>query len=331
MTKARRYVMKRARWMRRGAMFLCAFFLVPALSFAQQYPARPVTIVVASQTGSGLDISIRALASKSEKFLGQPFVISAKAAGGGTVALIEMMKQRADGYNLIMTSTTPLTFAPNFRKMPYTLEDYTYIASFARGRGPCLLVRTDSGWNTFKDFIEYARKNPGKIKYGTSGVNTTKHIGMEFIAKKEGIKWVHVPLEGDTAGITNLLGGHIQATPNGSPAYPHVQNGSFRILAFFGSEQHERFPDVPNLIQLGYNFKDDALFVIAAPKGVPPAVVEKLENTFRRGMENPEVKQVLEKLDLKVNFANSRETKGLLEEARAMNAKMAADLNIIPE
>jgi len=138
-------------------------------------------------------------------------------------------------------------------------------------------------------------------------------------------------LEGDTAGITNLLGGHIQASPNGSPAFPHVQNGSFRILAFFGSDRHERFPNVPTLLELGYPFKDDALFVIAAPKGVPPAIVEKLETAFRRGWEDPEVKQVLEKLDLKVMFANSRETKGLLEEARAMNAKMAADLNIIPE
>jgi tripartite-type tricarboxylate transporter receptor subunit TctC len=323
--------MKKERWMRRGVMFLSAFFLVPALTYAQQYPVRPINVVVASQTGSGLDLSMRALASKAEKFIGQPFIIEAKAAGGGTVALIEGMKQKPDGYTLLMTSTTPLTFATNFRKMPYTIDDYTYIAAFARGRGPCLLVRTDSGWNTLKDLVEYARKNPGKIKYGTSGVNTTKHIGMEVIAKQEGIKWVHVPLEGDTSGISNLLGGHIQASPNSSPAFPHVDNGSFRILAFMGSARHERYPNVPTLIELGYKFADDALFTIAAPKGVPPAIVEKLTDAFRKGWEDPEVRQVLNKMDLKVAFSNSSETKKLLEESRAMNTKMAADLNILPE
>jgi tripartite-type tricarboxylate transporter receptor subunit TctC len=322
--------MKQERWMRRGTIFLCAFLLVPALSYAQEYPARPINLVVASQTGSTLDIAIRALASKAEKFLGQPFIISAKAAGGGTVPLTELMKQKPDGYSLAMTTTTPLAFAPIFRRVPYTLEDFSLITSFARGTA-MLVVRADSSWNTLKEFVEYARRNPGKIKYGSSGANTTKHMAMEVIGKQEGIKWVHVPYEGDPPGVVDLLGGHIHAMSDGATVFPHVQNGSFRLLAFYSSERSKKFTDVPTLMELGYNYRDDAIFLVAAPKGVPPAVIEKLDNAFRRGMEDPELIQVLEKLELKASYGSSHDTKRLLEDARSIYTKMGVDFKITRE
>ena len=149
-----------------------------------------------------------------------------------------------------------------------------------------VVVKSDSLFKTFKDLIEYARKNPGKVTYATSGVGLPMHISMEYIAEREKIEWTHVPYAGGAPGLAAVLGGHVTAMSYSTEWLPHVQEGSLRLLVTHGERRMKKFPDVPTLRDLGYDFINETVFMIAAPKGTPAPIIKKLDEAFRTAMED---------------------------------------------
>jgi tripartite-type tricarboxylate transporter receptor subunit TctC len=309
-----------------GPLFGFLLLVIPALAFTQEFPTKPINVLVSFPPGGEGDILPRLLASKAEKFLGQPLIISNRGGGGGSVALGIVAKEKPDGYHLVSCASTALVRVPQFRTVTYKLEDFVPIMHYVTPQSG-LTVRADSPWKTFKEFIEYAKKNPGKVTYTTTGTGTPQHLSMEYIAKKEEIQWTNVPSPGGLSH-TSLLGGHVTACSGGTTFIPHVRAGMLRLLATHGEKRMKSFPDVPTLRELGYDFINETVFLFAAPKGVPPSIVKKLDDTLREAMDNPEFLQAADKFEYEVSYRNSEETKRYLEEAYVRVGKMIIELKI---
>jgi len=305
--------------------------LLATFSHAQQaYPARPVNILVSFAPGGVMDISTRAIAARAEKFLGQTFVISNNGGGGGAVAAAVVSTQKPDGYNLLACTSTTLIRIPQYRTVPYSLNDFVPIMQHASTESG-LAVKADSPFKTLKDLVEYARKNPRKVTYSTLGIGSPMHLSMEYIAKQEGIIWTHVPYPGSMPAVTALLGGHVMATSSSTEWKPFVQEGKLRLLATHGEKRMQSFPNVPTLRELGYDFYNDTTFLIVAPKGTPLEVVKKLEDAFHKAFNDPEYAAILAKIDHVPAFRNSEDTRKFLEAAYELNGKWIAELKIPKE
>lgn len=303
-------------------------FLFPVLCSAQNFPTKPINILMAFAPGGNQDIATRMLAGRTEKSIGQPFIVSNNGGGGGTVALGITAKAKPDGYSLVSYPTNSLIGISQLRAVNYKLDDFVPILAYGVGETG-LVVRADSGWKTHKDFIDYAKKNPGKITYGSSGVGTPMHLAMEFVARKEGgINWQMVPYSGVAQSITDLLGGTLQAVSGGTAWIPHVQEGTLRLLVTHGEKRMPSFPDVPTLRDLGYDFYNWSLFTISAPKGTPPAIVKKLDESFRKGMDDPEFIKTMKTLEVPISYRNSEEMKKYLQDNYAKIGKMIAEFKI---
>ena len=320
--------MKRKRW--KIISLSGILFLIPILSSAQSYPTKPINVLVGFAPGGTMDISTRVLASKAEKFLGQPFIISNNGGGGGSVALGIVSKERLDGYYLAGCTSTGLIRIPQFRPVPYKLEDFVPIMHFGAPQTG-LVVKADSPWKTLKELAEYAKKNPGKVSYSSTGVGSPMHLAMEYVAKQEGIQWTHVPYPGSTPALTALMGGHVTAQSGSTEWIPQVKAGEVRLLATHGEKRMKIFPDVPTFRELGYDFINETVFMVAAPKGTPSPIVKKLEEALHKAMDDSDFIQTMERMEIEITYRNSEDTKKYLEEAYARLGKMIIELKIPKE
>lgn len=305
----------------------CFITFMPTFLTAQQYPTKPINTMVGFAPGGPLDVSIRPLVNNAGKYMGQPFFVSNNPGGGGTVAMGIIAKERPDGYHLIATTLFHFTVIPLLRALPYKFEDFVPIMEYG-GPHVGLVVRSDSPWKTLKELLEYAKKNPGKVTYGTPGVGVSMHLAMEYLAKKEGIQWTHIPYPGGAPALTALLGGHITAQSGSTEWIPHVKQGSVRLLATYGDRRMESFPDVPTLKELGYDFVNPNLYLVAAPKGTHPSIVKKLDEALHKAMEEQEFITILKNLEFDINYRNSEDTKRHLEDSRVRLEKMIIEFKI---
>lgn len=320
--------MKRNAW---TIIFLSGLiFLIPALSFSQTYPTKPISILVGFAPGGTMDVSTRVLAGKAEKSLGQPFIITNNGGGGGSVALGIVAKEKADGYSLAGCTSTGLIRIPQFRAVPYRLEDFVPLMHFGAPQTG-VVVRSDSPFKTFRELVVYGKKNPGKMTYSSTGVGSPMHLAMEYVGKQEGIQWTHVPYPGSTPALTALLGGHVTAQSGSTEWIPQIKAGAVRLLGTHGEKRMKLFPDVPTFRELGYDFINETVFMVAAPKGMPLAIVKKLEEAFHKAMDDPEFIQTMEKMEIEITYRNSEDTKKYLEEAYARLGKMITELKIPKE
>jgi tripartite-type tricarboxylate transporter receptor subunit TctC len=321
--------MKRKGWKIDKMIFLSGIliFCLPIFSFSQDFPTKPVNILVGFAPGIPTEVSIRLLAKNAEKFLGQPFVISNNGGGGGAVALGIVAKQKPDGYHLFGGTSTPLVRIPQFRPVAYKPEEFIPIMHLGAPESG-LAVRADSPWKTLKDLVEYARKNPGKIAYTSTGTGLPMHLAMEYIAKQEGgIQWTHVP-SGDRDPILALLGGSVSACSTGTQWIPHVKAGTLRALVTYGEKRLKTFPEIPILRELGYDFINETVILLAAPQGTPPSIVKKLDDAFRKAMDAPEFVDYMEKMEYAITYRNHGDIKRYLEDAYARIGKMIQELKI---
>ncbi len=312
-----------------GLIFL---FLIamPVLSFAQSYPTKPINLLVGFAPGGTMDVSTRVLAMKAEKALGQPFIITNNGGGGGSVALGIVAKERPDGYYLAGCTSSGLVRIPQFRPVPYKLDDFIPIMHFGAPQTG-VVVRADSPFKTLKDLVEYAKKNPGKVTYSSTGVGSPMHLAMEYIAKQEKIEWTHVPYPGSTPALTALLGGHVTAQSGSTEWIPQVKAGEVRLLATHGERRMKIFPAVPTFRELGYDFINETVFMVAAPKGTPSPIVKRLEEALHKAMDDPEFIQMMEKMEIEITYRNSEDTKRYLEDAYNRLSKMIVELKLPQE
>jgi len=302
--------------------------LMSGFSFAQEYPTKPVNATVVYAAGGTMDTTARAIAGPAEKLLGQQFAVTNVGGAGGAVGLGIVAKQKPDGYHLGVCSHAGLVFVPHVQSVTYKLDDFVPVMHY--GFSPnAVVVRTESPWRTLKELIEYARQNPKKVTYSTGGTGSPMHLAMEFIARQENIQWTHIPYQGANPAMIALLGGHVMAESGSTEWMPHVKEGKLRLLAAQGEKRMKAFPDVPTLRELGYDFTSGAYFMFVAPKGTSQLIVNKLDDTLRKAMEDPKFLDLLTKLEMEVAYRNSSDLKKYLEETNARLEKQFAE-NKIP-
>ncbi len=321
--------MKRKRWgmSSRFHLFGLILLLVPALSSGQEFPTKPVTITTTFGAGTPIDLANRVLANRVEKMLGQPFIINNNPTGAGMVALSLVAKEKPDGYHLLFGTTTTVVWVPHFRKVNVKHSDFTQIMQFGKP-AVGLVVKADAPYKSLKEFVEYAKKNPGKISYSATGKGTPKQVVMDVIAKQEGIQWTFIPYDADNLALTALLGGHVDVC-SASPVWiPHVQQGRLRLLATYGENRMKLFPEAPTLKEVGYNFMDPAVYLLAGPKGIPPAIVRKLDESFHKAMDDPEFIQVMKKAEYEIFYRDAADLSKFVERQDLEIGKLRADLKL---
>ncbi|MCU0952968.1 MAG: tripartite tricarboxylate transporter substrate binding protein [Burkholderiaceae bacterium] len=165
-----------------------------------------------------------------------------------------------------------------------------------------IVVPTGAPWKTLREFVDDARRNPGKIDYGSTGTGTTPHLAVEEFAARAGIKLTHVPFKGSSDLMAAILGGHIQAASDSTGWAPHVDSGKLRLLATFGSKRTRKWPEVPTLAELGYDTISDSPFGLAGPAGIDAAVLRTLHDAFRKALDEPRVRELLDRYDQPVIY-----------------------------
>lgn len=277
---------------------ICNLVINYGQATAAAYPDRPVTLLVGFAPGGSMDLSARALARSAEKILGQPIVIENKTGGTGTVALAAMLSQKPDGYTLCGTPTSVLIRVSQMQKVPFqAFKSFKLIIGFTE---PLLgiVVKNDSPYKTLKDLMDAAKKNPGKLKYATTGVGSTTHAAVDEIAAAEKVQMIHVPYKGSIEALTSLLGGHVDFASLTSELIPSVKSGQTRLLATMGDKRSPKFPDVLTLKELGYDFANDAVFSVVGPSTLPPEIAKKLGEAFAQAIKNKEYLDALDKMDM---------------------------------
>jgi len=251
---------------------------------AEEYPTRPIDMVISMAPGASCDIGARLIAKAAEPFLGKEIVPINKPGGGGAVAAGSVANAKPDGYTILATVTATLTNAPHMEQVTYNLDDF--IPVFEHGYlTPVFIVKADSPYKTMKDVVEAARKNPGKINFAVPGAGTSPDIAAQMIADQEKVDMAVVSMGGSAPSIAALLGGHVTVAGVSTPAaIPQVKAGKVRALATIGASRADGLQETPTLVEQGYpNIKLDELYIIAVPKGTPRTIVEKLENALRKG------------------------------------------------
>ena len=281
-----------------------ASLALPGLAQAQNFPARPIKLICPWPAGGSSDIVMRALGESVGKVLGVQVVVENKPGASGMLGPNELVKAAPDGYTLSQL-TIGIARLPHMQKMQFDpLRDFSFIACLT-GYTFGIVVKADSPFKTVKDLVQFAKANPGKFSYGSTGTGTTPHLVMEEFASKAGIELTHVPFKGSSDGLQALLGGHIQAHSDATGWAPHVDSGAMRLLATYGSKRTKRWPQVATLNELGYDTVSDSPFGIGGPRGMEPAVVRKLQDAFKKTLSDPAVLAAFEKYDQPVIYMDS--------------------------
>jgi tripartite-type tricarboxylate transporter receptor subunit TctC len=276
----------------------------PSLAQAQVFPNRPLKLICPWPAGGSSDIVMRALAEAATKVLGQQVVVENKPGASGMLGPNELVKAAPDGYTLSQI-TIGVARLPHMQKMLFDpLKDFSYIACLT-GYTFGIVVKADSPIKSIKDLVSFAKTNPGKFNYGSTGNGTTPHLAVEEFALKAGVQLTHVPFKGSSDGLQALLGGHIDAHSDATGWAPHVEAGTLRLLATYGSKRTKRWPKVPTLNELGYDTVSDSPFGIAGPRGMDSKVVRKLQDAFKKTLSDPGVIAAFEKYDQPVIYMDS--------------------------
>ncbi len=273
-------------------------FLVPALVLAEGYPQKPVTLIVPWPAGGSTDVAMRTIAEAASKHLGQPFVIDNKPGATGSLGPAVMAATaKPDGYTIAQIPISVLRL-PLMQKTAWdALKDFTYIVQLT-GYTFGITAKADGPFKTWADVIAYAKANPGKVSYGTPGAGGSLHIGMEQIAAHSGIQFTHVPFKGGAETNAAVLGGHTTLQADSTGWKPLVDAGQLRLLAIWTAERSKNWPDAPTLKELGYPFVFDSPFGVAGPKGMDPAVVQKLHDALKKAIEDKGVIETLARYDM---------------------------------
>ncbi|MDW5442450.1 tripartite tricarboxylate transporter substrate binding protein [Polaromonas sp. SM01] len=268
---------------------------IPAM--AQNYPNRPIKLIVPYSAGGVTDQLGRTFAEFAGKRLGQPIIIENKTGANGTLGAVQMLNTDPAGYTLTMIPIGVFRM-PHITGAQYDpLKDLTYISTVC-GFNYYIAVNASSPWKTLAELVDYTKKKTGPVSYGTPGAYSSQHIGMAQLGEKAGVDWTHIPFKGDADAMAGLLGNHIQAVVSASSVLPYVTAGKMRVLAALGDKRSPDLPNVPTLKEQGYPIVHTSPFGFAGPKGMDPAVVKKLEDAFRDVYNDPQFQVALQKLGM---------------------------------
>ena len=269
-----------------------ALLLLPTLLQAQEFPSRPIRLMIGFPTGGNVDIVGRIVAQKMSEGLGQQVVPENKTGAGSIIANDYVAKSAPDGYTLLVVSGAFVTQAATSRKLPYDpLRDFSWVSTIVSY--PLVFsVRADSRFRTLGEFIAFVKANPGKINYPSPGMGTLYHLAGEMFVAMAGIDMQHVPFRGGSEPLTEVLSGRMELLIDAlTNSYPQIQAGQFRPLAVSSPARSPALPNVPTVADSVPGYEASSFLGLAGPAGLPGAVVERLNREVRRVLALPEVGQ----------------------------------------
>ena len=273
---------------------LAITFIFSHSSFADTYPSRPVKIIVPFAPGSASDTVARTVADKLTLAMGQPFIVENRAGAGSTIANEYVAKAAPDGYTLLISTAALPIGASAYPNLRYDTAAFSSITVFTNS-ALALAVNPDFPAKNAREFIEYAKANPGKINFGSLGIGTSHHVTAEKLKLDAGINMVHVPYKGSGPAHLDLMGGQIQAMFDNLVALmPHFKSGKLIPIAVTTPKRHPQLPDIPTLSEAGVKgFEAVAWFGIVAPPATPKDIVNKLNLEIVKILNMPDVRQRL--------------------------------------
>jgi len=277
------------RWL--SALIASAFVFSPAL--AQPWPSKPVRVIVNVAPGGVADITARVLGGKLQDMLGQPFVIENRPGAGGYIGFEPVARADPDGYTLVYAPGSTVMMAPHLLKRD-DLDPVKVLTPVVPTGSVSLYVIThpDVPVKNFKEFLAYARANPGKLSYGTPGNGTSPHIAGEVFAREANVKLTHVPYKGAGPALKDLLGGVIHLAFDPGVGIASAKAGKLRMIAIAGPNRHPDFPDVPTLQENGIKGVDGGpFFGFYATAGTPREPIERLNHAVHKAMQDPAVRE----------------------------------------
>ena len=278
---------------RSAVLVLSACTLAMSPAAAQNYPVKPVRVVVPFPAGGPNDLVVRPTAQKLQELLGQPFVLDFRPGGSAIIGTDHVAKAPPDGYTLLILSVTFVINTATYARLPYdAVRDFAPISSIAAG-DILLVVNKVVPARTVKELVALARANPGKLTYGSSGIGGSLHLAGELLSLSAGIRMMHVPYKGALLAITEVMGGQIDGMFIGSSsAIPQVKAGKVRALGVASPQRSRTLPEVPTFAEVGYpSVQIDSRFGLAAPAGTPREIITRLNAAMVKGLAAPELRE----------------------------------------
>lgn len=307
--------------------------MISAADAQDAYPNHPVKIIAPQATGGGVDIVGRFMADQLHKELKQTFIIDNQAGAGGAIAAKVTANAAPDGYTLMIGYVATHATTPAVKKNIYDpVKDFTAIAMFG-GTPNILVVAKDVPVNNLKEFIAYAKANPNKVNYGTSGIGTLNHLLMEQFKFDSGVKSMMVPYRSIGLAFTDSMAGQIQVIfPGLSAALPHLRSGALKPLAITGEQRSPLVPDVPTFKESGFNgFDGLTWYGLVGPAKLPNAIVQKINQAVNVSLEKPEVKRFFVEQALKPMPMNPVQFENYINQEVMHWSKVAKASNITAE
>ena len=293
------------------------------------FPQRPIQLIVPWPAGGPTDLTLRTLAEEAEPLLGQPVVVINKPGAAGTLVVPALKHSKADGHTI---GQIPITVYRHALMNAVPWDPVTDLAPILQVSGVRfgLLASAAAPWRSVAELIDWARRHPGRLTVGSTGVGTTAHLAMARILGEHGIDYLHVPFKGTTEQMLALASGHILAGVNSVGFAPWVDKGQVRLLALFTEERYTRWPEVPTLRELGYA---DAVYSspwgLAAPAGTPEPVVNVLHDAFREALHRPRHREVLARFVQTVEYLDTEHYRRGLLALRDKERALLARLNLL--
>lgn len=314
-----------------GALIVLATIGGGGLALAQQYPTKPIEVLVGYGPGGGSDLSIRFVEHAASRHLGQKLVIANRPGAGGTVMFNQFVRAAPDGYTLAIGSTATLTIQPHVASGVVLFKPDDYVPIIQLTNIPnLLLVPADSPLKTFGDFIELARKGaPGRVKVGITSPGTTLHLPFVRLEKLYDVKFTFVPHRSSEPVVTALMGGHIDiGGADLAAAGPKVKAGLVRALGVFGGQRLAAFPDVPTIKEQGADVEAGFFNMLIAPRGTPEPIVARLHDAFKKALEDPEVVERATSANLPLEYLDTRASRARVDRMYAVFGDLLADLGL---
>jgi len=277
-------------------ILLCVVLSAPAIpAHAQQYPTKPVRFVVPFAPGGSTDTLARAIGIRLPEYLGQQVVVDNRPGANGDIGMLLVAKAPADGYTIVLGYIANLGIGPSLYKMPYDpVKDFAPVTQVA-GASNIMTAHPSVPAKNLKEFVAYAKANPGAVNFATAGVASIGHLTGEYLNERAGMKMVHVPYKGSGQAISDLVGGHVKVMISGmASTLPHVKTGKLRALAVTGPQRSQAVPDVPTIAESGFpGFEARSWFGVLAPANTPKPVIARLHADIVKALQHPDVKQRL--------------------------------------
>lgn len=274
---------------------------------AQDFPTKPIELVIPYGPGGSHDLTARAIASVAQQYLGQPLLVVLKPGGGGAVGSQAVIRARPDGYTIMLGGTGPNTIFALVQKAPIGPDQFTPIARI-NSSPPVFAVRAEAPWKTMREALDYMKKNPGKFNFANTGPWGAGDFPMRMVARAAGVEYNNIPFDGGGPATLAVLGGHADATFSfTAQLMPQVTAGKMRALAVTGPARARELPQTPTLKEEGVDVVFTMWRAVVGPKGLPPAVVAKLESAFRKISEDKQFQEQIRQLGDDVQFQTGKE------------------------